>query len=315
MKTRLLVIFAFSMLIAALVLPNSVARSGGNGWIKLIEVDILHGQRVDEFFEGSQYNITFSINVTSGSNTNLTLCINLEHATLEDRYWQLHPPYPPVVDWDPNSRCNKLRQNIGVWVISCFGKIPDDITIQREGSIELHKMVENYVAVELKDPQNYILGNVTLDVIDAKIKEYRTLNSTKEGVVAKMRNAKVVPQYIDLCEKILAEARKESSIGFVDEAISLLNLLPSNTDGLPPIPQPSFMETMFIPAVAGLSAAIVLVGILTFRWRGKLGYTLRVLEDQVKDLEGVIMKASRVDKSISTRLESIRDRLKNLVGV
>jgi len=60
---------------------------------------------------------------------------------------------------------------------------------------------------------------------------------------------------------------------------------------------------------------VILSAVLFARSRRRMGYILNVLEEQIKDLEGLVMKVSRVDKSISTRLETLRDRLRNLVGV
>jgi hypothetical protein len=40
-----------------------------------------------------------------------------------------------------------------------------------------------------------------------------------------------------------------------------------------------------------------------------------VLEDQIRDLEGLTLRASRVDRTISTSLESVKDRLKSVVGM
>jgi hypothetical protein len=159
------------------------------------------------------------------------------------------------------------------------------------------------------------LDRITFNVIDGEIKDYRDLLSAKEMVVANMTNRNVVHQYVSLSENIIVKARNEASIGFVDKAKSLLNLMPTNTDGLPLEYSPSITETMFIPVAGGLSVLVILSAVLFARSRRRMGYILNVLEEQVKDLEGLVMKVSRVDKSISTRLETLRDRLRNLVGV
>jgi hypothetical protein len=51
------------------------------------------------------------------------------------------------------------------------------------------------------------------------------------------------------------------------------------------------------------------------RARGKNSYVQLVIEDQIKDLEGLTLRASRVDRTISSSLEGIKDRLKSLVGM
>jgi hypothetical protein len=278
------------------------------------------GVTTKDLFEGGQYNITFIVKVPSPDLPNIFVSLEtkLEHTYL-DRYWELikHPEGADLSRWTPNLNRTEFNRVPGNWTIASYGKIQEDITIERctDLQIELHKTKQIPQAIELRDEHGIQVGRINIDAIDAEIDAYRTLLQQKERNLALMRSIQVDPKYIELYEAILDKARTESILGFVDKAMDLLNLLPSNTDGMPPVHVPSFLETMFVPAVAGLSVAVVLVGFLFIRLRGKLGYTLKVLEDQVKDLEGVIMKASRVDKSISTRLESIRDRLKNLLGV
>jgi hypothetical protein len=51
------------------------------------------------------------------------------------------------------------------------------------------------------------------------------------------------------------------------------------------------------------------------RNRGKVGYFRLVIEDQIKDLEGLTLRASKIDRTISSNLASIEDRLKRLVGM
>jgi hypothetical protein len=51
------------------------------------------------------------------------------------------------------------------------------------------------------------------------------------------------------------------------------------------------------------------------RNRGKVSYFRLVIEDQIKDLEGLTLRASKIDRTISSSLSSIEDRLKRLVGM
>ena len=45
-----------------------------------------------------------------------------------------------------------------------------------------------------------------------------------------------------------------------------------------------------------------------------MNYDKLVIEDQIKDLEGLTLRASKIDKNISVSLESVKERLKSLVG-
>jgi len=318
MKAALLAILLFSAIMFSSIIAESTAVEGQ--WITYYEVkDLSTDLPAKDTFEGLEYNITLRINVTTESPTCiLKLCTNLEHSTLQDVYWKLLKDYPGInpSDWNPNQPCVEFNQKKGTLMITSYGKIPDDITKSPLNSeVILHEIVENYTVIELIDAGNYTLDKITFNVIDNEIKEYQNLLSDKEDVVTTMTERKIVSKYIELSEDIIGEAKKEANMGFVDEAKRLLNLVPSNVDDLPITPSQPFIEKVFIPVVGGLSAVIVIVGLLFVRSKGKLNYTLKVLEDQIKDLEGIVIKASRVEKSISTRLETIRDRLKNLVGV
>jgi hypothetical protein len=56
-------------------------------------------------------------------------------------------------------------------------------------------------------------------------------------------------------------------------------------------------------------------GLMFLRVRGKIKYVLLVLEDQIKDLEGLTLRASKLDRTIASSLDSVKDRLKSLVGM
>ena len=62
-----------------------------------------------------------------------------------------------------------------------------------------------------------------------------------------------------------------------------------------------------------LAIAVVATTFLFIRARGRSGYILSVIEDQIKDLEGLTLRASKIDKNISSRLESMKERLKKLI--
>jgi hypothetical protein len=49
--------------------------------------------------------------------------------------------------------------------------------------------------------------------------------------------------------------------------------------------------------------------------RGKASYFQLVVEDQIKDLEGLTLRISKIDRASSSSLESVKDRLKRLVGM
>jgi hypothetical protein len=100
--------------------------------------------------------------------------------------------------------------------------------------------------------------------------------------------------------------------GFTDNGIGLLNSL--SVSEAPPATVASMADTYFLPSVVGLAVATVLAAFLFARARGKANYVSRVVEDQIRDLEGLTVRASKLDKNLSAGLETIEDRLKRAVG-
>jgi hypothetical protein len=72
---------------------------------------------------------------------------------------------------------------------------------------------------------------------------------------------------------------------------------------------------LYIPLIAVLAVLAVLFVVLFLRVRGKVSYFQLVVEDQIKDLEGLTLRASKIDRAMSSNLESVKERLKRLVGM
>jgi hypothetical protein len=108
---------------------------------------------------------------------------------------------------------------------------------------------------------------------------------------------------------VLNQSKALVAKGYVNEAIALLNAIPSSG-----APMGSALETIMLPALGGLAALAVVFAFMFFRARGKTRYFSLVVEDQVKDLEGIILRATKMDRTLGSTLESVNDRLKRLVG-
>ena len=80
-------------------------------------------------------------------------------------------------------------------------------------------------------------------------------------------------------------------------------------------PMSSTTQALFIPVIVVLAALAVVFVVMFLRVRGKVSYFQLVVEDQIKDLEGLTIRASKIDRAMSANLESVKDRLKRLVGM
>lgn len=266
-------------------------------------------------FAGMEYNITMTIRIPmSIPYATLTLNALLKHSAILDRYWESHSSPPPtIVNYNPNNRSLEIKQEKGTLIVSLYGKVPDKITENKITSdVTLHYPFD-YVAAELKGPDSQVLDKVILEVIDSKIFEYRSLLEEKKSILQNLKESspKVAPAYIDLFEDVISKAEDEGENGFIDRAISLLNIL--TAENAPREHVPSFLETFFFPVVGGLALVVTILGFLFFRMKNRVGYISMVIEDQIRELEGLTFRASKIDRNIYSNLDAIKNRLKSLV--
>jgi hypothetical protein len=320
LRVRLLAICLFLLLAAVFV--TSTHGIGEGEWIIkyslenldtgqiILERDFQTGETREyvSLFGDTELNVTFTVDVAvSAPHINLRIATNMKHSTTQDRYWQLHSKDYPVVDYNPNQPYFEFNQIKGNLSVSCYGKIPRGITEEQVDGFVVHKPV-NYSLIKLTSPGGETLDQVINAVLDAELDEFQNLLEKKEDKLQNLRDTGVAPGYIELFESVVNQAEAQAELGLVDEAIALLDLLAVSQE-----PLSSIVETLFLPAVGILSVAVVAIGFVFLRTRGKIHYVLSIIEDQIKDLEGLTLRASKVDRTISSRLETIKDRLKGLI--
>ena len=59
---------------------------------------------------------------------------------------------------------------------------------------------------------------------------------------------------------------------------------------------------LFYPIIGVTAAIAVVLVVLFLRVRGKVSYFQLVVEDQIKDLEGLTLRASKIDQAMSLNL-------------
>jgi hypothetical protein len=62
--------------------------------------------------------------------------------------------------------------------------------------------------------------------------------------------------------------------------------------------------------VGGLVVIAALSVVLFFRARNRVGFVTMIVEDQIREMEALQSRASRIDRSLAQRLQEINDRLK-----
>ena len=270
----------------------------------LVDVDFEADEEriLGSIFGGSELEITFTVDVgVTSPNTLLKLKTAMAHSNLEDTYWELVSQEYELTAYNPNSQDVQFYQVKGELTMKLYGRVPQNIA---------QEIPVDYRVVTLYGPAGETLDLIEVKVVTAETSEYETLFSEKEDELLSLKESGVDPGYLELYENVLNESRVQADDGYVEAAIGMLNTLDVDD-----VPAYSTVEGLFLPVVGALVAIVVVLGIMFLRGRGKIQYVTMVLEDQIRDLEGLTLRASRVDRTISTSLESVKDRLKSIVGM
>jgi len=262
---------------------------------------------------GAEYNTTMTFDVAlEVPNAVATVKTDMEASSLVDRYWEKYSDDTPLVDYNPAEKNINFRLEKGSFVLSHYGKIPSELTVESLNSVlQLHKPSE-FSAIEVLGPDGSGLDGISLSVIDDEIDEYRNLLKGKEEELQSLEEKGVAPGYVDIYETMLNYARNRAEEGFVQSAMNILNRL--GGEGAPIVTR-SIGETLFLPVTSVLGVLAVVLLVLMMRSRGKAENLEMIIEDQIREIEGLKIRAGRVDKSLESELDEISERLKNYRGL
>jgi hypothetical protein len=327
MKTKTLAVCVFVLLTSVYFMSISTAFAdiGEGDWITEFKVENLDTNQVimqrnfltgtnDDFgsiAEGADLKISVTVEIgVSNPAATLQLSTEMAHSSSEDRYWQLvSQDYQMSSNYNPNSKAVTFKQEKGTLEIICYGSIPEGIVKKTIQGITLHTPFP-MALIELSVPGGEVLDNIQENVTDAKSDQYLNLLQGKLDKLQSLRGSGVDPGYVQVFENVVAQAQAMGDAGFSDNAIALLQGLDVASE-----PAGSLMQGLFLPLIVVFAVIAVLFGFLFMRNRGKVSYYRLVIEDQIKDLEGLTLRASKIDRTISSNLASIEDRLKRLVGM
>jgi hypothetical protein len=260
---------------------------------------------------GDELSITFTISANLATGADLKVSTDLSHSSLKQVYWELKGSYAGIDQntFNPNQNFVNFKQQSGALQLVCYGAVPQTITQTTIGGTVLHNKASPTI-IKLTGPNGEVLDQIVVDVIDSKILSYQSVYSNAETKFNSLGD--VDPAYKSLYQSVLSGARLAAAQGFVDNAISTLQSL---TSGLAPqsIGTP-ILATLFIPVVAVMAVIAVVAVFLFMKNRGKSSYYSLVIEDQIKDLEGLTMRAARIDRTLASNLEGVKERLQQIVG-
>jgi hypothetical protein len=247
---------------------------------------------------GAEISITFTVNVIASGDGDLTLRSGLTKPT-SGTYWSYSDDtYDLGSSFKPNTASTSFNWVEGTFEITLNGVVPASTSAAK-----------SVTAVTLAGPSGSTLDTIKITATTAEMGTFQTLLSQKQDEIESMKASGVDAGYTDFCDSVLETAQSVAESGDTEDAIALLNGIGDNA------PAGSFMQVAFYPIVGVFAALAVIFVILFLRTRSKISYFQLVVEDQIKDLEGLTMRASKIDRAMSANLDSVKDRLKRLVGM
>jgi hypothetical protein len=268
---------------------------------KLIEADFAISDEptiLAPVISGEPLRVTFTVDVFTSGSGNLKLSTYMQKPSTGP-YWELVPgDYDLGAGYTPNSPTMEFSWEKGTFEMICYGQA---MKVTRATNITL---------VQLSSSTGDVLDAIQVNVLTAGADEFQNIYDQKEAKLQSLIDSGVASGYTTLYGSMLNQSKALLNKGYVNEAIALLNALPLSGE-----PAGSTFEAIMLPAIGIAAVAAVVFAFLFLRARGKNSYTQMVIEDQIKDLEGLTLRASRVDRTISSNLEGIKDRLKSLVGM
>ncbi len=261
--------------------------------------------------EGDELSVTATIDISQSSpSTSLSLTTSLQHSALQgNMYWQLDSTNYNLGNFNPNSRTITFPENEGTLQITCYGLVPTGSVTQTGPNGITLDIPTPLNLIVLEDPSGATLDQVRVNITDAAIDNYLNVLNQRENTLKGYKSSGVDSGFIQIYQNVIAASQVMEGQGFAAAATQMLN-------GLSVSSPPSASTAELLIPIAGVMAALAAVfAFLFIRIRGKVSYFQLVVEDQIKDLEGLTLRISRIDRMASSNLDSVKERLKRLVGM
>jgi len=286
---------------------------GSSGWITsysiydystkqlLVEYNSNTGlnQTLAPMLPGTDVYCTFTVNVFTAGSGDLSLGTSLQRL-LQGEYWSLVTQnYSLGSAFDPNSNPTQFTWAQGTFTMTVYGIVPTPSTAA----------APIYV-VSLYGPSGTVLQQIIVLSTSAAMASFLTLYNQKEANLKSLESSGVAAGYTSLLSAVLTQAEAEATAGDVTGATNLLNAIDTSN-----APAGSTAQALFVPLIVVVAVIAAVFAFMFMRVRGKVSYFQLVVEDQIKDLEGLTLRASKIDRTMSSNLESVKDRLKRLVGM
>ena len=174
--------------------------------------------------------------------------------------------------YNPNSQSTQFTWTVGTFEMVLTGTVPS--TASASAPIQI---VGLYSA---SDGTN--LDKITVLATSADLATYNSIYKQQESKLKGYISNGVDQGFIDIYTKVMNASQALANAGQVQAATTLLNDL--NASNAPPS---STMQAIFLPLIIAMAVVAAIFAVLFLRIRGKVSYFQLVVEDQIKDLEGL----------------------------
>ena len=292
----------------------TVKAQASSGWITsyqvydyntkqlLISYDSSTGQfeNLSNVLPNQAIYVTFTVNVFTAGSGDLSLQTSMQRL-LSGEIWALNSQnYTLGSEFNPNANPAQFTWVQGTFSMTVYGTMPNEGSLG-QASVNL---------VSLLGPSGSVLQQITVSATSSAMATFETLYNNKEANLKSLVSSGVDSGYTSLLRTVLTQAQAEAAAGDITGATNLLNAI--NTSNAP---AGAAMQALFIPLIVVVAVVAAVFAFMFMRIRGRVSYMQLVVEDQIKDLEGLTMRASKIDRTMSSNLESVKDRLKRLVGM
>ena len=296
----------FSLFLSGIILPISYAQAPAV--ITSFTVLDPNGNDVtDEFLvAGGSYTINFEIEIGATLSDNILLTTSMEKSG--NSFWTLNNNYEGVETstWTPGSQSITFQAIEGTVQFTLDGKIPEAITEKEIADIykTIHALELVPLLVMSLDSME-ILDERTYTITDQTIISYDALLQSK---TEKLDSISMDEKYNSLAFEIVSEAEYLTSFGLYDDAIQLLETIPDSD-----YPEPPRTTTLLIVSSIFLGITTIAFLLLFIRTRSSTSYLSSSVSEKADKLDLLLIKASRIDRSLADDLETIKKELKELV--
>ena len=296
----------FSLFLSGIILPISYAQAPAV--ITSFTVLDPNGNDVtDEFLvAGGSYTINFEIEIGATLSDNILLTTSMEKSG--NAFWTLNNNYGGIdtSTWTPGSQSITFQAVEGIAQFTLDGKIPESIT--EKEIVDIGKTIHALELVPLlvmSLDSMEILDERTYTITDQTIISYDALLQSK---TEKLDSISMDEKYNSLAFEIVSEAEYLTSFGLYDDAIQLLETIPDSD-----YPEPPRTTTLLIVSSIFLGITTIAFLLLFIRTRSSTSYLSSSVSEKADKLDLLLIKASRIDRSLADDLETIKKELKELV--